>query len=107
MRLKNSRIAFSNGIGYPKFGHAVYLYAPTLLIVLIIEVIVWITRREDSARWLTIAIVISYIGAFILMREISPHRHFNNNDLYHMVQILAGYFIYRAARALPDRGASR
>ncbi len=88
---------------HDEFETAIFDYAPTMVVVLAVEIYVWIRRRDRAAAWIIWGIVISFVGAFIQMQEIGIHRHFNHNDLYHVVQMVGIYCFYRAGRSLHER----
>ena len=60
-------------------------------------------RRAASSRYILGGVFISLVAALIQMRKIAPHRHFNHNDLYHIIQIGACYLFYRGGRQLQDQ----
>lgn len=52
---------------------------------------------DNGAKWLLAGIVVSAAGFGIQQSGVEPHKHFNHNDIYHCVQMLALYFLYRGA----------
>lgn len=56
-----------------------------------------------NSRYILGGVVVSVVAAFIQMRKITLHRHFNHNDLYHLIQIGACYLFFRGGRLLQDR----
>jgi hypothetical protein len=50
-----------------------------------------------GAGWLLAAVTVSFAGALLQYARLAPHRHFNHNDLFHVVQMLAMILFYRAA----------
>jgi hypothetical protein len=60
-------------------------------------------HAPDSARPILAGIALSLIGAAIQASGFSLHQHFNHNDLYHVIQIVAMYLLYRGGRLLADR----
>jgi hypothetical protein len=69
-------------------------YGLTLLIV----GVVFALRGGVAARWMWGSIVASIAGALIQQQRLALHQHFNHNDLYHLVQIVALWLLYRAGR---------
>ena len=57
-------------------------------------------RRREGIAWLKRALVATLFGLVLLVSKASLHRHFNQNDLYHVVQMVGLYFLYRGARLL-------
>ncbi len=56
--------------------------------------------RRDGHRWLKRAIAVSLLGLAVLVLKLSPHPHFNQNDLYHGIQLGGLYCLYRGAKRL-------
>ncbi len=85
----------------PLFIIAILGYAPAMIYVLVIEVITLITTNTQNARisasWNIAAVIISFIGAGIqASKKIVIHKHFNHNDLYHVIQMIGIMFFYLA-----------
>lgn len=60
-------------------------------------------RQADSAaRWIAGGILVCFAGAAIQALGLSPHPHFNHNDIYHLVQTLGTWLIFRGVRAQRD-----
>jgi hypothetical protein len=47
-------------------------------------------------------VAVSVLGAIVQASGFALHRHFNHNDLYHVIQIAAIVLFYRGARGLRD-----
>lgn len=61
-------------------------------------------RRGDRAsRDVLGAVGVSVLAAGVQASGFGLHRHFNHNDLYHVIQIVAMLLFYRGAAALRDR----
>lgn len=58
--------------------------------------------RESASRWILAGVVLSVAAAGVQASGFDLHRHFNHNDLYHVVQIAAMLLYYRGARQLVD-----
>jgi hypothetical protein len=59
--------------------------------------------RQPGAGWLLAAVGVSFAGALVQYARMGLHRHFNHNDLFHVVQMLALILFYRAARLSSSR----
>jgi hypothetical protein len=57
--------------------------------------------------WLVAGVAVSVAAALAQASGFAPHRHFNHNDLYHVIQIAAMVLFYRGARRLTDASAAR
>ena len=52
--------------------------------------------------WLLVGSLIILTGVWIQQAEISPHKHFNHNDLCHIFFMVGVYFLYRAGLLFKD-----
>jgi hypothetical protein len=52
--------------------------------------------------WIVTGVAVSALGALVQASGLAPHRHFNHNDLYHVIQLAAMFLLYRGARRLTD-----
>ena len=52
--------------------------------------------------WILAGVAVSILAAVVQASGIALHRHFNHNDLYHVVQMAAMVLLYRGARLLVD-----
>jgi hypothetical protein len=56
--------------------------------------------------WILAGVAVSVAAALVQASGFALHQHFNHNDLYHVIQIVAMVLFYRGARQLEDaRGA--
>jgi hypothetical protein len=53
--------------------------------------------RREGILWMKRAIGVSLAGLAVLVLKLAPHRHFNHNDLYHVIQMGGLYCLYRGA----------
>lgn len=87
------------------FRFVVYEYAGLMILILVIAAFRW-RQLSPAAPWLVTGILVSFAAAAIQQSGLSLHRHFNHNDLYHVVQITAMYLLYRAGIRLPREVAA-
>jgi len=80
------------------FLYVVIDYLPSMIAVLVFSVIAFVKEKNISAPWLAAGVIGSLIGAGVQVGNLAPHRFFNHNDLYHVIQMGALYFFYRGAR---------
>jgi intracellular septation protein A len=71
-------------------------YGITLLLVGAMQVV----HRTPATPWVLGSIALSVIGALVQMSGFSLHRHFNYNDLYHVIQLAALWLLYRGGLLL-------
>lgn len=56
--------------------------------------------RRAGGSWLKKGIVVSAAGILLMVMDVSLHPHFNQNDLYHVVQMVGLYCFFRGAALL-------
>jgi hypothetical protein len=56
-----------------------------------------------GTSWMMGGVGVSLVAGLVQARRIAPHRWFNHNDLYHVVQMVALYLFYRGGALLVDR----
>lgn len=69
-------------------------------LVALLHLIAW---RRPGSRWIVAGVAVSIAAAAVQASGIDLHRHFNHNDLYHLVQLVALLLYYRGVRVLTDR----
>lgn len=57
---------------------------------------------DVSSRWMLGAVGVSGLAAVVQASGFALHRHFNHNDLYHVIQIAAMVLFYQGAKVLRD-----
>jgi hypothetical protein len=55
--------------------------------------------KLPSTRWLMAGFTVSLLGATVQILTVSPAPWFNQNDLYHVIQMVALYLLFRGAIA--------
>ena len=60
-------------------------------------------RRAPGMAWLIVGVLVSLVAGIVQARRLALHRHFNHNDLYHVIQMAALYAFYRGGALLVDR----
>jgi hypothetical protein len=70
---------------------------------------VWsaIRKRDRASPWMLGGVGVSVLAAAVQASGFALHRHFNHNDLYHLIQIAALVLLYVGATRLHDRGKHR
>ncbi len=79
--------------GSNDFRYVIYNYVPATIAILLLAII-------HKNFWLVGAVIISFAGAAIQRSGVQLHKHFNFNDIYHLVQMVAMYFFYRGGKLL-------
>jgi hypothetical protein len=79
-------------------------YGLTLVVLAAFHLAAWLRDRAPSAPWILASVAVSILAAAVQASGLTLHRHFNHNDLYHVIQLAALWLLYRGARETdPDR----
>ena len=74
------------------------------LVVLLVAALYAIARWHAAGmRWLVAGVAVSLVAGLVQVRRIAFHRHFNHNDLFHVIQMVALYLFFRGGALLVDR----
>ena len=82
-------------ITHNNFVWVILDYALTLLIVGLVV----------RSQWVFASIIVSVIGALVQQSRFALHQHFNHNDLYHVIQLVALWLLYRGGLAMKSSTA--
>jgi hypothetical protein len=82
-----------------KFSVAMSAYGLGQGLVLVAALAARHTHPTAHLAWLAAAISTSALAAAVQHFRVSPHPHFNHNDLYHLVQAAAQGFFFLGASA--------
>ena len=86
----------------PEFRIAAADYGVALAILLA-GAVYELLRRAPGMTWLIAGVLVSLLAGIVQARRFAPHRLFNHNDLYHVIQMAALYAFYRGGALLVDR----
>ena len=74
------------------------------LVVLLAAALYAIARwHAPGMGWLVAGVAVSIVALLVQVRRIALHRHFNHNDLYHVIEMVALYLFFRGGALLVDR----
>jgi hypothetical protein len=82
----------------------IWVVADTGLAFAIVALLHAFHARAPASRAILAGVGLSVAAGAVQASGIDLHRHFNHNDLYHVVQIAAMLCYYRGVRRLADRG---
>ena len=88
---------------HDKFLYVIIDYATAMAGIVALHGPAALRGGASHSRHILGGVAVSLVAAFIQMRKIQLHRHFNHNDLYHLVQIGACYLFFRGGKLLRDR----
>ena len=87
----------------PEFRIAAADYGGALAILLAGAAYEMFRRGSPGMAWLIAGVLVSLVAGIVQARRLALHRHFNHNDLYHVIQMAALYAFYRGGALLVDR----
>ena len=86
----------------PEFRVAAADYGGALAVLLVAAVYVSWRFGSPASPWLVGGVLVSLVAGVIQARRIGLHRHFNHNDVYHVIQVVALWLFYRGGTLLGD-----
>jgi hypothetical protein len=60
----------------------------------------YVSSGSPGAKLIAVGILISFGAAAVQRSGFKLARHFNHNDIYHVIQLIGLYFFYRGALLL-------
>lgn len=81
--------------GHDDFLFVIYDYGSALALTMIVA---WLSKTGSMTAalpWLNAGAATAVVAALIQAFRLAPHPQFNHNDLFHVVQMLALYLLYR------------
>lgn len=87
----------------PEFSVAATDYGGALAIMLAGAALMAVRHRAPGMAWLIAGVLVSLAAGIVQARRLALHRHFNHNDLYHVIQMAALYAFYRGGALVVDR----
>ena len=87
----------------PAFRIAAIDYGAALAVLLAGACYGLMRWHAPGATWIIAGVVVSLIAGLVQAFRVSPHRWFNHNDLYHVIEIGALYLFFRGGSLLVDR----
>ena len=79
------------------FIYVIAYYVPAMSSVALIKLWAYYRTKLPAAPWFVAGVIVTLLGAVIQQSGFSLHIHFNNNDIYHVVQIAGLWLLYRGA----------
>jgi Family of unknown function (DUF6962) len=89
---------------YDSYTVVIADYAPNLLTVLGLSLLR--LKSAPFARWSAAGVLVAFAAAAAQLSGVSLPRYFNHNDLYHTIQAVSFWLLYRAGLLLRERDAS-
>lgn len=77
------------------FANVIRFYAPMLIIVCLLMLYLFLEGDHTGSGLFLTGLIVTLTGAVMHMKGVSIHRHFNHNDLYHVIQMVGLWYIYK------------
>ncbi len=87
---------------HDSFLYVVLYYVPSMILILGLKIYSWFSFMDPSSGLIILGIVITFIGTGFQAAKISIHKHFNHNDIFHVIQMISIYVLYLASMKLVD-----
>ena len=99
-------VAFTGWVAlHPEFRWLVFDYGLAILASAALHVARLRRGDRPGAAWILAGLGVSVAAALVQRSGLALHPRFNHNDLYHVVQLLGTWLLYRGGRDLPATGA--
>lgn len=85
-----------------EFSQVLKFCGPAMAFVLIVMIYLYVTTGDRGAGSIITGLVISFGGALLWSARFSLHTHFNHNDIFHVIQMVGLWFIYRGGLAIQN-----
>jgi hypothetical protein len=84
------------------FKTVVRFYTPAMTLVLLLMLYSWLRFQGAGTGWIITSILVAFSGAIVQQSGFALHKHFNHNDIYHVIQMGGMYLMYRGVIILKD-----
>jgi len=89
-------------LGHDAFLYVIIQYGSAMLVTLILLWLPGGLRGKVARGWITAGIGVTLAAAGIQQSGFDLHRHFNHNDLQHIVQMFGVWLLYKGGTRLQD-----
>ena len=83
-----------------QFRNVIVFYSICMAFVLGAMGLSYVSTGSEGAKLIAVGILISFAAAAVQRSGFKIARHFNHNDIYHVIQLVGLYFFYRGALLL-------
>jgi hypothetical protein len=89
-------------LGHDDFLYVVIEYGSAMLVVFFLQLFNHAASSNAARGWIMAGVCVTLVAAAIQQSGIDLHRHFNHNDLQHVVQMFAVWLLYKGGTRLTD-----
>jgi hypothetical protein len=90
-------------VGHNEFRYVVFDSAGAMILLLVLHSYALWARGDRASRWIVAAVIVSALAAVVQVSGFALHRHFNHDDFYHVIQIVAMVLFYWGGKELRVR----
>jgi hypothetical protein len=90
-------------VGHDSFKFVVYDSLSAMVPVLIFQCLELFCRKVPSIGWIVGGVLVSMFAALVQRTNLSFAGLLNHNDIYHVIQMVGLWLLYRGGRLLQDR----
>ncbi len=83
-----------------RFRNVIVFYSAAMVFILGAMGLNYVSTGSPGAKLICVGILVSFAAAAVQRSGFQPARHFNHNDLYHVIQLIGLYCFYRGALLL-------
>jgi len=83
-----------------RFRNVIVFYSISMALVLGAMGLNYVATGSPGAKFIAVGVLISFGAAAVQRSGFKLARHFNHNDIYHVIQLIGLYFFYRGALLL-------
>ena len=80
-----------------EYKYVIHDYVPAMAVILGLCIY---RLNKPYAIWIIAGILISFAAAGIQLSGFTLHKNFNHNDLYHVIQMIAMFLLYKGGTLL-------
>ena len=91
-------------LGHDEFRYVIYDYGSTLAILLLLVAAERTHGVNGHRAYIASGILVSIAAAVVQQSGVRLHRHFNHNDLMHVIQMGGLWLLYKGGARLRDAG---
>lgn len=94
-------------LGHDEFLFVVVDAFATVLLLVVLHAVLLRRRHASASRWILAGAAVSVAGGLVQAGGFALHRHFNHNDLFHVIQVAGVLLFYRGAVLGADAEAAK
>lgn len=83
-----------------RFRNVIVFYSTLMAFILGAMALSYVSTGSPGAKLIVVGILISFGAAAVQRSGFKLARHFNHNDIYHLIQLVGLYFVYKGALLL-------